>query len=82
MQKDDWFPLNNSRSPFCVISRMMWLLKLQFDQNPIIINHKLNDDLRATSFLKGHKSDTRDTCSITCFLYSFIIQLPIKELIQ
>jgi hypothetical protein len=32
-------------------------LKLQFDKNPIIINHKFNGDLRATSFLEGHKRD-------------------------
>jgi hypothetical protein len=43
----------------------MWLLKLLFDQNLIIINYKSNDDLRVTSFLEGHKSDIRGTCSIT-----------------
>jgi hypothetical protein len=46
---------SNSRSPCChscVLPRMMWLLKLPFDQNPIIINHKSNCDLRAISFME------------------------------
>jgi hypothetical protein len=44
---------------------MMWLLKLLFDQNLIIINYKPNGDLRITSFLEEYKSDTRETCNIT-----------------
>ena len=44
---------------------MMWLLKLPFDQNSIMINHKFNGDFIATSFLDGLKIDTRGTCSIT-----------------
>jgi hypothetical protein len=39
---------------------MMWLLKLPFNQNLIIINHKSNDNLRVTSFLE----DTRETYNI------------------
>jgi hypothetical protein len=38
---------------------MMWQLKLPFNQNLIIINHKLNDDFNVTSLLNELKMDTR-----------------------
>jgi hypothetical protein len=35
---------SNSRSLFCVFSRMMSQVKLSFNQNLIMINHKSNDN--------------------------------------
>jgi hypothetical protein len=63
---------SNSKSLSCALLRMIWFLKLPFDQNSIIINYKSNGDLRVTSFLEGHKSDTRGTCSITLKLPNFV----------
>ena len=38
--------------PLCVILKMMCLLKLAFDQNSIIINHKINSDFNSDHILK------------------------------
>jgi len=47
----------------CVPKKMRWFLKLQFDKKKKIINQMTI--LKVTSFLEGHKSDTRKTSSIT-----------------
>jgi hypothetical protein len=52
---------SNSKSPYCVPPRIMWLLQLPFDQNSIMINHKPNGDCNSHIILggtqEGHKMD-------------------------
>jgi hypothetical protein len=42
----------------CVYLKMKWLLKLPFDQNLIVINYKLNGDLKSHLIFR---MDTRVT---------------------
>jgi hypothetical protein len=58
----------NFRSLLChyyVPLIIIWLLKLSFDQNLMIINHKSNCDFKNTSILEGHKNITRGTYNIS-----------------
>jgi hypothetical protein len=43
---------SNSTSLSCITLIMMWFLKLRFDQNSIIINHKLNNDLKSQIIIR------------------------------
>jgi hypothetical protein len=58
----------------------MWLLKLPFNQNSIMINHNSSPMviLIATSLLDELKRDMRGTCSITR-IYIIKEQLKIKR---
>jgi hypothetical protein len=40
-------------------------LKILFDRNLIMINHKFNGDLKKHIILREAKSNTKETCSIT-----------------
>jgi hypothetical protein len=44
---------SNSKSSSCVPLIMMWLLKLSFDQNSIMINHKSNGNFKSHIILGG-----------------------------
>jgi hypothetical protein len=45
---------SNSRNSSCDPLKMKQFLKLLCNQNSIVINHKPNDDFKATSLLEGH----------------------------
>jgi len=44
---------SNSTSLSCVHSKMMWLLKLPFDQNLIMIYQKSNGDFKSHIIFRG-----------------------------
>jgi hypothetical protein len=46
---------SNSRNSSCDPLKIKQLLKLSCNQNSIVINHKPNDDFKATLLLEGHK---------------------------
>jgi hypothetical protein len=39
--------------PSCVPLKITWLLKLPFDQNSILINHKPNGDFKSHLIFRG-----------------------------
>ena len=51
--------------PSYIPLKMRWLLKLSFDKNPIMINHKSNDDFKSYITLEMTQYGHKKTCSIT-----------------